>query len=146
MKNQLIVILLTVILFSCNSKETNPMIGTWEFISSTTISGTDTSTTDFRSTHKGVKIINANHFSFLNHDIKNGKDSTASFTAGGGRYTYKNWKYTEHLEFCNYREWEGHTFEFTIEIHGDTLIQTGMEEIQESGIKQLLIEKYKRLK
>ena len=78
-----------------------------------------------------IKIINATHFSFLNHDLKKGTDSTAIFSAGGGRYTLSGDQYTEHLEYCSYREWEGNTFSFTLAIAGDTLIQQGVEKIED---------------
>ncbi len=38
--------------------------------------------------------------------------------------------YTEHLEYCSDRNWEGHDFPFTITIHNDTLTQSGVEKIE----------------
>ena len=52
----------------------------------------------------------------------------------------------EKLEYCSDRNWEGHDFNFTIEIKNDTLIQTGMEKIDSIGVNRLNIEKYFRLK
>lgn len=51
-----------------------------------------------------IKIINETHFSFLNHDMKKGKDSTKVFVAGGGRYTLEGDQYNEFLEYCSARE------------------------------------------
>jgi hypothetical protein len=78
------------------------------------------------------------------HDLKKGKDSTAAYSSGGGSYTIKDSMYTEHLEYCSAREWEGNDFSFTMTIHGDTLIQKGNEIIESEGINRLNIEKYIR--
>ena len=93
-----------------------------------------------------IKIINETHFSFLNHDLKKGQDRVKIFAAGGGRYTLSDDQYTESLEYCSDREWEGHEFKFTIAIKNDTLTQTGIEKIEAQGISRLNIEKYVREK
>ena len=81
------------------------------------------------------------------HDLSKGKDSSsATFSAGGGTYSLTGNKYTEHLEYCNAREWEGHDFSFTITISGDTLIQSGVEKIEAQGINRINTEKYVRVK
>ena len=67
------------------------------------------------------------------------------FVAGGGTYDLKDSTYTEHLEYCSARNWEGNTFVFTISINNDTLIQTGIEKIEDSKIDRLNIEKYRRV-
>lgn len=89
-----------------------------------------------------IKIINATHFSFLNHDLNKGNDSTSTFAAGGGAYSLDGNMYTEFLEYCSYREWEGNTFPFTVTIKDDTLIQQGVEKIEDLGVERLNIEKY----
>jgi hypothetical protein len=80
------------------------------------------------------------------HDLNKGKDSTAAYSSGGGSYTLKDSTYTEHLEYCTAREWEGNDFTFTMTIKGDTLIQRGVEIIESEGINRLNIEKYLRVK
>ena len=72
--------------------------------------------------------------------------ATAVFGAGGGVYTLEGNQYTEYLEYCNAREWEGNTFQFTVKIQGDTLTQSGIEKIENLGLERLNIEKYTRLK
>ena len=108
--------LITVILLSCaNNKNaemsgTLPLEGTWKLISGTTIEKEDTTRTDYTRGHEMIKVINKTHFAFLNHDVSNGKDSTAMFVAGGGRYELKGDQYTEYLSYCSDRQWEGNTF------------------------------------
>jgi hypothetical protein len=93
-----------------------------------------------------IKIITPTHFAFLNHDLKKGKDSVAVFVAGGGSYTLEGDQYTESLEYCSDREWEGNTFHFTVNVSGDTLIQRGVEKIENLGVERLNIEKYVKVK
>ena len=119
--------------------------GTWKLISATTIQE-DSTFTDYFEGKEMIKIINKSHFSFLNHDLNKGQDSLASFVAGGGTYELNGHQYTEHLQFCNLRAWEGHDFTFSIQISNDTLIQKGEEEIEELGVKQQILETYVRLK
>src|SRR5690606_3992153 len=97
------------------------------------------------SGQKMIKILNKTHFSFLRHDLDSGKSTSPVFVAGGGRYSFEGQKYTEHLEYCNYREWEGHEFDFEIKFVGDTLIQQGVEEIKDLGVNRMIIEKYVRI-
>ena len=47
----------------------NPMIGTWELVTGTTIQGKDTTTTDYTKGKKFLKVINSTHFSFVGHDL-----------------------------------------------------------------------------
>ncbi len=141
--------LLTVV--ACNTPATKepspaPIIGTWKLLSGTTIKGTDTTTTDYTKGKEMIKIITATHFSFLNHDLNHGKDSTASFTAGGGRVKIGEGKYTELLDYCNYREWEGGTFDFDYTVSGDSLSIIGIEKVEKADVNHLNIEKYIRVK
>ncbi|MBK0369870.1 hypothetical protein [Flavobacterium agrisoli] len=146
MKNT-IYLLLTILLFmACeNKKEVYdiPLKGTWRLISAE-VTEKDSSYSTFDASTKMIKIINDTHFAFFNHDLKNGKDSTAIFFAGGGKYSLKDSIYTEHLEFFNNREWENNQFEFVINIKNDTLIQKGIEKIEKLGINRTIIEKYVR--
>jgi len=82
----------------------------------------------------------------LQHDLNKGKDSTAVFAAGGGSYTIKDSLYTEQLEYCSARNWEGNDFPFTVQIKNDTLIQSGVEKVESAGVNRINIEKYVRFK
>jgi hypothetical protein len=147
MKIKMIFILPIIILASCNATEKKrTLIGTWQLLSGTIIEKGDTTTTLYGENARMIKIINETHFSFLNHDLNKGKDSMASFVAGGGHYTLKGNEYNEILEYCNDRDWEGHTFSFKVEIRNDTLIQTGTEKLVDLGIERQNIEKYVRVK
>jgi hypothetical protein len=120
--------------------------GTWKLVSGTLIEKSDTTVTDYTKGLSMIKIVNDTHFAFVNHDLNHGKDSTASFSAGGGQYELTGDTYTEFLEYCSAREWEGNEFKFTIEIRNDTLIQKGVEKIDDIGVERLNIEVYHRIK
>ena len=146
-------LLLTTVLSCSTKKEDNPqqhtplpIMGTWQLLSGTLIEKGDTVVTDYTKNISFIKIINDTHFSFLQHDLKKGKDSTAVFVAGGGKYTLTDSLYTENLEYCNDRNWEGHDFSFTITIKNDTLVQQGIEKVEAAGVNRLNIEKYVRMK
>lgn len=120
-----------------------PIIGTWKLISGVTVEGKDTTFSDYTENQETIKIINETHFSFLRHDLTKGQDSsTLLFVAGGGKYELNENKYTEHLSYCNYRSWEGHTFEFELILTGDTLIQTGIEKIEKLNVDRIITETY----
>jgi lipocalin-like protein len=146
-------ILLTTMLLSCGSsappekKESSglPLEGTWELISGTTISKGDTVNTDYTKGQQMIKIINADHFAFLLHDLTRGKDS-AIYSSGGGHYTLSGNQYTEYLEYCSDRQWEGNKFPFTVSISNDTLTQSGIEKVEGAGVDRMNIERYKRVK
>lgn len=122
------------------------IIGTWKLISGTLIEKGDTTITDYTKNTSFIKILNDSHFAFLQHDLKKGKDSAAVFVAGGGRYSLKDSSYTEHLEYCSAREWEGNDFPFTLTITNDTLVIRGIEKVENDGVNRINIEKYTRLK
>lgn len=147
MKNTAI-ILMFFALVSCQEKSNKkPVEGTWKLLSGTLIEKGDTTVTDYTQGKSFIKIINDTHFAFLLHDLSNGKDSsTAAYSSGGGKYTLVGNDYTEHLEYCTDRAWEGHDFSFKVEIDGDTLVQSGIEKIEKEGINRINIEKYIRLK
>ena len=121
-----------------------PISGTWKLIKGTLIEKGDTVVTSYDKNISFIKIINDTHFSFLQHDLKKGKGSDSIFVAGGGKYTLKDSTYTEQLEYCSAREWEGNDFHFTIRINGDTLTQTGVESIPGLNVDRVNIEKYVR--
>ncbi len=128
-------------------EKTSPLVGTWKLISGTTIKGNDTITTDYTKNQEMIKIFNESHFSFLRHDLNQGKDSTNTiYVAGGGRYTYKENEYTEYLDYFNIREWENNQFSFEFEISGDTLITRGVEEVKELNVNHINIETLIRVK
>ena len=149
MKQAIALTLVIVTLISCHSSPTQEeqmqLQGTWELISGTTIEKSDTVNTDYTRDRHMIKIINATHFAFLLHDLSKGKDSVI-YSSGGGRYTLVNDQYTEHLDYCSDRQWENHTFQFTVSLKNDTLVQTGIEKLEDAGINRLNIEKYKRVK
>lgn len=139
--------LLIAVIFSCTEVRKAPALeGTWKLITGTLVEKGDTTFTDYTRDQSMIKIINGSHFAFLNHDLNKGKDSTAVFGAGGGVYTIDGDQYTEYLEYCSYREWEGSTFQFTVTIQNDTLTQRGVEKIENLGVERLNIEKYIRMK
>ena len=148
-------ILISIVAFSCNMQDErpagesaiNPIRGTWKLITATIIERGDTVVTDYTKDRSFIKIINDSHFAFIQHDLNKGKDSTtAVFSSGAGTYSVKDSLYTERLEYCSAREWEGHDFTFTIEISNDTLIQSGVEKIESQGIDRVNTEKYVRVK
>lgn len=146
--------LICCLFISCESKQgtdkptapVNPMIGTWELVSGTTIQGKDTTTTDYTKNKKFLKVINATHFSFVGHDLNKGKDSLAFYTSGAGTYSFKDSTYTEHLQYCNDRAWEGNDFTFTVVIRNDSLTQTGIEKLEKINVNRLNIERYVKVK
>ena len=132
---------------ACETKKAAaPIVGTWQLLTGTIIERNDTTVTDYTKGKKFIKIINDTHFSFISHDLNQGKDSTAFYVSGGGTYTVKDSAYTENLEFCSDRTWENNSFHFTVAIHNDTLIQQGVEKIAGTPIDRLNIEKYIRIK
>ena len=122
----------------------NPITGTWKLLKTTTIENGDTTVTDYNKNLSFIKIINETHFAFLQHDLNKGKDSTALFVSGGGRYNLKGNTYKEQLEYCSAREWEGHDFTFQIQLKNDTLIQSGEEKVASAGVNRVTVEKYVR--
>ncbi len=146
--------LIITTVFSCATKtETNdtkqpamPIVGTWKLITGTLIEKGDTVVTDYTKTTSFIKIINDSHFAFLQHDLNKGKDSAASYSSGGGSYSLKDSTYTEHLEYCTAREWEGNDFTFTLTIKNDTLTQRGIEKVESAGVNRINIEMYSRFK
>ncbi len=120
--------------------------GTWQLVSGTTITKGVSATTDYTKGQRMIKIINGSHFAFLRHDINPPKDSSNHFDAGGGSYTLKGDKYTEHLDYYSSKNWEGKAFDFTVKLSGDTLIQQGLEKVESENINRTIIEKYLKVK
>lgn len=143
--------LLTFVICLCACKSTpeppNKLVGSWQLLSSVYIKKDTIIHNDLPGTTM-IKIFNDTHFAFLQHTADKA-DTTGMFGGGGGTYTLKDNHYTEHLEYCNARAYEGNDFEFTIEFRGDTLVQEGVEKLREigAGAENLhLVEKYLRIK
>nr|WP_294944302.1 lipocalin family protein [uncultured Mucilaginibacter sp.] len=123
-----------------------PVEGTWKLISAVKITKGDTVVTypEKGQEDEMIKVINGDHFAFFKHDLKKG--GKAVFDSGAGTYTFKGDAYTENLQYCNYREWEGHSFDFKVSFKGDTLQQKGIEKIDSLKIDQEIVETYIKLK
>ena len=149
MKNKIVFAIIAVTLMSCGGRISKQfpisVVGTWQLLRGTLIEKGDTTITDYTKGISFIKIINETHFAFLQHDLKKGQDSNAVFVSGGGRYSLKDSTYTEHLEYCNARNWEGNDFKFSISIIGDTLIQTGVEKVESAGVNRVNTERYIKL-
>lgn len=154
MKTSIAVVTFIVLFFSCSNNNEPPLpkpnslpiTGSWQLLTGTLIEKGDTVVTDYSKKTSFIKIINDTHFAFLQHDLTKGKDASALFAAGGGKYTIKDSLYTEHLEYCSDRNWEGNDFTFTVTIKNDTLIQHGVEKVAATGVNRLNVEKYLRIK
>jgi hypothetical protein len=153
MKIKIALVIIATTLVSCAgekdsnvSKQSPLLAGTWQLIKGTLIEKGDTIVTDYTKNVSFIKIINDTHFAFLEHDLKKGQDSSAVFVSGGGRYSLSDNSYTEHLEYCSARNWEGNDFKFTISVKADTLISSGVEKVESSGVNRVNIEKYIRVK
>lgn len=152
MRFQCTILVVSMTFITCTTPQTdhtsiNPSVleGTWKLVSGMLIEKGDTTLTDYTKDRSMIKILNASHFAFLNHDLQKGKDSTALFVAGGGTYKLEGDQYTENLEYCSARDWEGNTFHFTVTISGDTLVQQGIEKLEDLAIERMNIETYVRL-
>jgi predicted small secreted protein len=146
--------IVAIVMISCNTlekqeeqkKQKLPIEGTWKLLSGTLIEKNDTTVTDYTKGKSFIKAINDTHFAFMGHDLNKGKDSAAFYSSGGGKYELQDSGYTEHLEYCNDRQWEGNDFHFTLTISNDTLILRGIEKVEEAGIDRINIEKYIKIK
>lgn len=142
MKNYLLLVCL-IWITSCTSKRddsTNLIIGTWELIYAEVKENDDSLTIKDLSKSSFIKIINDSHFAFFNQV----EGDANQFYGGGGTYIINGDDYVETLTYTSSLDFKDHTFPFKIEIKGDTLIQSGVEEIKEVGIKREIVEKYVR--
>jgi hypothetical protein len=144
MRKAILILILVITISACNSEKKQDSIrGTWRLIASEKTEK-DSTVSTFDSKTKMIKIINDSHFAFFNHDLNHGKDSSAVFFGGGGKYTLRDSIYTENLEYFNNRQWENNKFEFVVKIKNDTLIQKGIEKIEKLGVDRIITEKYVR--
>ena len=147
---KLSLILLTSWFAACapaREQASNKLVGSWQLLSSVYIKKDTTIHNDPPGTSM-IKILNDTHFAFTQHTVDK-SDTTGIFGGGSGTYTLKDNQYTEHLEYCSSRAYESNDFEFTIEFHGDTLVQSGIEKLKEIGAGEEdmhLVEKYLRIK
>lgn len=155
MRSSITICVIVLLAIACNntsqqnnkSTATKPAIeGTWKLLTGTLVEKGDTTVTDYTKGKEFIKIINRTHFAFLGHDVNNGKETTAEYSSGGGHYTLNDSMYTENLEYCSDRQWEGNKFDFIVRIQNDTLTQQGIEKIDSLGINRINIEKYVRMK
>lgn len=147
---KLILVFLIAILFSCNQSEpkkteatvtSNTLEGSWKLIYGEVREKDSTEIKNLDST-EFIKIINKTHFAFFNQNKNDGEN----FYGGAGTYILNGNEYVEKLDFINAPSYRGHSFPFIIEIKGDTLIQSGIEEIEVENIKREIVEKYIRIK
>jgi hypothetical protein len=121
--------------------------GTWKLVSAVAITkGDSVSTYPVKGQEdEMIKVINSSHFAFFKHDLKK-PGSKPVFDSGAGTYKFEGDKYTENLQYCNYREWENHSFDFKVTFKGDSLIQRGIEKIDSLKVDREIVETYVRLK
>ena len=153
MQTKLLAAALLIALAGCNEKRDtqevtgNPSIaGTWKLVSSRVITRGDTVATYPVRNQEMIKIFNDHSFAFFKHDINKAQGDSAVFVAGGGTYTLRGEDYAEHLDYCNYREWENRDFNFKLRTRNDSLIQTGIEKIDSLNVNQEIVEIYVRKK
>jgi hypothetical protein len=143
---------IALVLMACESKNERgvssqvPIKGTWRLFTGILIEKNDTTVTDYTKNTSFIKVINDTHFTFLHHDLEKGKGTTPVYGSGGGSYSLRDSLYTEHLEYCSDRQWEGNDFTFTVTIKNDTLVQSGVEKVESAGVDRINIEKYVRIK
>lgn len=124
------------------------IIGTWKLVSSKKITNKDTVTTYpvKGQNQEMLKMFNGTHFSFFKHDLHKGKTKSPIFDSGSGTYALSGNQYSEHLIYCNYRDWEGTKFKFTLTLENNKLTQKGIERIAHLNVDQEIIEVYVKIK
>lgn len=146
MKNFVLNVLLIIFFFSCTNKNPKKIVlrnsieGTWQLIYGT-IKENDSLIIKDLSKSSFIKIINDSHFAFFNQ----AENDASQFYGGGGTYTIDDTDYIETLTYTSALDFKNHSFHFEVEIKGDTLIQSGIEKIEDAGIHREIIEKYIRI-
>lgn len=154
MKKYILITFVIVVCISCNKKEKfvpevdhisidfqSNIIGTWKLLYGE-IKTKDTTEIKDLSNTTFVKILNNNHFAFFNQN----NNTSEGFYGGGGSYTLEGTVYKETLKYVSVEEVRGHEFIFNVEFKGDTLIQSGIEDVPDAGIKRFILEKYIKIK
>ena len=118
-------------------KNSNKLVGTWKMVYADIKENDSVKVKDLTSS-SFIKIINESHFSFFNQEY----NSTDNFYGGAGTYTLKGDHYVETLSYTSVEAVKNHQFPFTVKFKGDTLIQTGLEEVKAAGINREITEKY----
>lgn len=113
------------------------IIGTWKLVYGDIKTGDSVEIKDLSNT-TFIKILNEGHFAFFNQ-VDNTSDG---FYGGGGSYVFDGSTHKETLEYTSLQEIRGHEFTFEVEFKGDTLIQKGLEDVPEIGLKRYITEKY----
>jgi len=119
------------------SKASNALVGTWKMVYAEIKENDSIQVKDLTSS-SFIKIINESHFSFFNQEY----NSTDNFYGGAGTYTLNGNDYVETLSYTSVAAVKNHQFPFTVQFKGDTLIQTGLEEVKAAGINREITEKY----
>lgn len=137
---------------SCQNGNTSEQLsaeslnGTWKLVSSKVVTGKDTALTYPVEDVEMIKLFNGSHFAFFKHDLKKGGVKSPVYDSGAGTYKLSGDDYEEHLDYCNYREWENAGFKFKLTLNNDTLIQKGIEKIDSLNVNQEITEIYKRVR
>jgi len=145
MKKLICIITICCTLINCTNKVTdksskttsNELVGTWQMVYADIKENDSVKVKDLTSS-SFIKIINKSHFSFFNQE----HNSTDNFYGGAGTYTLNGKDYVETLSFTSVEAVKNHQFPFTVKFKGDTLIQTGIEEVNAAGISREITEKY----
>ena len=137
---RLVFTLLVLALIGCKNQP-NKIIGTWKMIYAETIENDTLKIKNLENT-EFIKIINHTHFAFFNQQ----NNSSENFYGGSGTYKLNGNNYEETLSFTAVEAIRNHKFQFKVYVKGDSLIQTGLEEIKAAGINRMITEKYIRIK
>ncbi|WP_407516102.1 hypothetical protein KFZ70_06880 [Tamlana fucoidanivorans] len=116
------------------------MIGSWKMVYADVLEDDSIQTKDL--THTAfIKIINQTHFAFFNQS-EHGNDL---FYSGAGTYVLEDNTYTETLDYTTDNHLKSQKFIFKVQFIGDTLVQSGVEQIETAGINRTITEKYIRI-
>jgi len=148
MKTLIYIITISFTLSSCTNKtankslekQSNALVGTWKMVYAEIKENDSVQVKDLTSS-SFIKIINESHFSFFNQEHA----STDNFYGGAGTYSLNGNDYVETLSYTSVAEVKNNQFPFRVHFRGDTLIQTGLEEVKAAGINREITEKYIRI-
>jgi hypothetical protein len=141
-KTNYLLLVIFLLLLSCESKQKNPFEGAWEL---TSAKWTFADTTKFpNSEHdREVKIFSEKNFIFIRQDTTNDD----LFFAGGGTYTFKDNKYMETIESVSWSGGIGNTSTYECKFDDDLFIIEGPLNPQgELNPQWMLHEEWERIK